>query len=37
LAICKQIVDEHKGQIAAQNQPGEGALFRFTLQRAMPA
>jgi signal transduction histidine kinase len=36
LAICKQIIEEHKGQISVHNQPGSGAVFAFTLQRAIP-
>ena len=31
LAICKSIVTEHGGAIAASNHPGGGALFRFTI------
>jgi two-component system sensor histidine kinase KdpD len=31
LAICRAIVSAHGGQIWAQNRPGGGALFGFTL------
>ncbi|MBI4383311.1 MAG: PAS domain S-box protein [Nitrospinae bacterium] len=31
LAICKKIVDYHKGTIAAQSSPGNGAVFIVTL------
>ncbi len=31
LAICRAIVEAHEGQIWAQNRPGGGALFGFTL------
>ncbi len=31
LAICRAIVEAHDGQIWAQNRPGGGALFGFTL------
>ena len=31
LAICRGIVQLHGGRISAQNRPGGGALFRFTL------
>ena len=33
LAICKKIVDLHKGSIEARSQPGEGASFTFTLPK----
>lgn len=31
LSICKSIVEAHGGEIAAQNDPAGGAVFRFTL------
>ncbi len=31
LAICKRIVERHKGSITAQSRPGEGAVFIVTL------
>jgi signal transduction histidine kinase len=31
LAIAKRIVEEHGGTISAQNRPGAGAVFSFTL------
>jgi two-component system sensor histidine kinase KdpD len=31
LAICRAIVEAHGGGISAENRPGGGALFRFTL------
>ncbi|TPW21800.1 MAG: two-component system, OmpR family, sensor histidine kinase KdpD [Elusimicrobia bacterium] len=33
LAICKAVVEAHGGSIAAENRPGGGAVFRFTLPR----
>ncbi|MEA3207099.1 MAG: hypothetical protein QOE70_156 [Chthoniobacter sp.] len=33
LSICKRIVEDHKGQIRARNEPGRGAIFSFTLPR----
>ena len=37
LSIVKRIIEEHGGQIAARNQPGSGAIFRFTLPQARKA
>jgi two-component system, NtrC family, sensor histidine kinase KinB len=34
LAIAKEIVDAHGGQIAVQSTEGKGSRFSFTLQRA---
>lgn len=31
LAICRGIVEAHGGRISAENRPGGGAVFRFTL------
>ena len=34
LHICRRIISEHGGQIAARNQDGGGAVFTFTLARS---
>ena len=34
LAICKRVVERHGGQIAAQGEPGQGAILAFTLRLA---
>jgi two-component system sensor histidine kinase KdpD len=31
LAICRAIIEAHGGKIWAENRPGGGAMFRFTL------
>jgi signal transduction histidine kinase len=31
LAICRAIIDAHGGRIRAENRPGGGAVFRFSL------
>lgn len=36
LAICKAVVDAHRGHISATNAPGGGAEFRFSLPRKPP-
>lgn len=36
LAICRAIVEAHKGRIWAENIPAGGARFIFTLPRGMP-
>jgi signal transduction histidine kinase len=33
LSICKRIIDDHRGQILARNEPGRGAVFSFSLPR----
>ena len=34
LTICKKIIEDHGGKIAARNEPGHGAIFSFTLPLA---
>jgi two-component system sensor histidine kinase KdpD len=36
LTICRGIIVAHGGRIWAENRPGGGALFRFTLPLAGP-
>lgn len=33
LSVCAAIVKAHGGEISAENRPGGGAVFRFTLER----
>ena len=35
LAICQSIIEAHGGRITAQNRPGGGAMFEFTLPMEM--
>jgi len=37
LASVKRIVERHGGNVGAEGKPGEGATFRFSLPREMPA
>ncbi len=37
LAISRQIVDHHGGQISAESTPGEGSVFRVRLPLLLPA
>lgn len=36
LAICKAVISAHGGRIEAENRPGGGAVFRFTLPADAP-
>jgi two-component system sensor histidine kinase KdpD len=36
LAICRAIIEAHKGRISAENQPAGGARFSFTLPLGTP-
>ena len=35
LAVCRTIVQAHRGQLRASNRPGGGAMFEFTLPIAI--
>ncbi len=32
LSICKRIIEDHRGDITAHSEPGQGAVFAFTIQ-----
>jgi signal transduction histidine kinase len=36
LAICRKIVERHRGQITARSRPGQGAIFSVTLPIRQP-
>jgi PAS domain S-box-containing protein len=36
LAICKKVIDRHRGQIAVESQPGRGTTFRIRLPKSAP-
>jgi two-component system sensor histidine kinase KdpD len=36
LAICRAVIQAHGGKIVAENHPGGGACFTFTLPRGAP-
>jgi signal transduction histidine kinase len=35
LSICKRIIEDHQGLIWAEQKPGRGALFFFSLPRSI--
>lgn len=36
LSICRRIIEAHQGRIWAENQPGGGSRFLFTLPKTLP-
>jgi len=36
LAICKRIVDNHKGTIAIESEEGKGTTFTFSISKQLP-
>jgi two-component system, LuxR family, sensor kinase FixL len=37
LSVCSAIVEAHGGRLSAQDNPGGGTVFRFTLRRVSDA